>query len=112
MKTIRKISAILLTALLCIPFFAAPAFAAAPSAITIGGNAGNAVTIPVSGTVGAVITTGQSSVNKDMPAADHVAKANAGAGDLLVSVNGAFFNSYYNTSKALSYPSNCANINN
>ena len=110
MKTIRKISAILLTALLCMPFFAVPAYAAAPTAISIGGNAGNAVTIPASGTVGAVITTGQNSVNKDMPAADHVAKANAGAGDLLVSVNGAFFNSYYNTSKALSYPSNCANI--
>lgn len=110
MKTIRKISAILLTALLCVSFFAAPAFAASPSAISIGGNAGNAVTIPANGTIGAVITTGQNSVNKDMPAADHVAKANAGAGDLLVSVNGALFNSYYNTSKALSYPDNCAQI--
>ncbi len=110
MKTIRKITAILMTALLCVPFFAAPVFAASPSVISIGGNAGNAVMIPASGTVGAVITTGQNSVNKDMPAADHVAKANAGTGDLLASVNGALFNSYYNGSKALSYPDNCAQI--
>lgn len=92
------------------PFFAAPAYAASPYAITIGGNAGNAVTIPANGTVGAVITTGQNSVNKDMPAADHVAKANAGSGSLLASVNGALFNAYYNAGKTLSYPDNCAQI--
>ena len=43
MRPIRKLSAIILTALLCMPFFAVPAYAA-PSAISIGGNAGNAVT--------------------------------------------------------------------
>ena len=64
MKTIRKISAILLTALLCMPFFALSAYSASPYAISIGGNTGNAVTIPASGTIGAVITTGQNSVNK------------------------------------------------
>ncbi|MBR3720028.1 MAG: S-layer homology domain-containing protein [Firmicutes bacterium] len=110
MFTIRKFTAILLTALLCVPFFAAPAYAASPYAITIDGNAGNAVTIPASGTIGAVVTTGQGSVNKDMPAADHVAKANAGSGDLLASVNGALFNSYYNAGKTLAYPDNCAQI--
>ena len=110
MKTIRKISVILLTALLCMPFFALSAYSASPYAISIGGNTGNAVTIPASGTIGAVITTGQNSVNKDMPAADHVAKADAGAGTLLASVNGALFNAYYSTGKALSYPDNCAQI--
>ena len=110
MKTIRRISAILLTALLCMPFFACPANAASPYGITIAGNAGNAVTIPAGGSVGAIITTGQNSVNKDMAAADHVAKAKAGGGTLLASVNGALFNAYYNAGKTLSYPDNCAQI--
>ena len=80
------------------------------TSLTIAGNPGNAVTIPASGTIGAVVTTGQNSVNKDMPAADHIAKANAMPGTLEASVNGALFNAYYKTDQALSYPDNCAQI--
>ena len=110
MRTIRRIAALFLTAVLFVPFFCIPAAGASSYEITIGGNAGNAVTIPASGTVGAVITTGQNSVNMDMPAADHIAKANAMAGTLAASVNGALFNAYYKTNQALSYPGNCAQI--
>lgn len=110
MKICRRLFAILLCIALALPLCGQPSYAANSYAITIGGNAGNAVTIPASGTVGAVITTGQNSVNKDMPAADHVAKANAMPGTLTASVNGALFNAYYNGGKTLSYPDNCAQI--
>ncbi|MBR0517769.1 MAG: hypothetical protein IJK10_06565, partial [Firmicutes bacterium] len=110
MKIYRRLFAILLCIALALPLCGQPSYAANSYAITIGGNAGNAVTIPASGTVGAVITTGQNSVNKDMPAADHVAKANAMPGTLTASVNGALFNAYYNGGKTLSYPDNCAQI--
>ena len=110
MKLFRRSAALLLAMLLLIPASAVPAAALNAAAITIGGNPGNAVTIPASGTVGAVITVGQDSVNKDMPAGDHIAKANAGAGTLLASVNGALFTSYYDPKKTLSYPDNCASI--
>ena len=110
MKRSGKITAFLLAVLLCVPFFCTPVSGASSTGIIIGGNAGNAVTIPASGTIGAVLTTGQGSVNKDMPAADHIAKANAGAGTLTASVNGAFFDSYYDPGKTLRYPDNCAKI--
>ena len=110
MKIYRRLFAILLCVALALPLCGQPSYAANSYAITIGGNAGNAVTIPASGTVGAVITTGQNSVNKDMPAADHIAKANAMPGTLTASVNGALFNAYYNGGKTLSYPDNCAQI--
>ena len=110
MKFDRKLFAILLCAVLLLPLCAQPAYAANSYPVSIGGNTGNAVTIPASGTVGAVITIGQNSVNKDMTAADHVAKANAMAGTLTASVNGALFNAYYKTNQTLSYPGNCAQI--
>ena len=110
MRFNRKTAAILLCFVLLFPLCGRQAFAANSYTINIAGNAGNAVTIPASGTVGAVITTGQNSVNKDMPAADHIAKANTGAGSLAVSVNGALFNAYYNGGKTLAYPDNCAQI--
>ena len=110
MNTKRRLFAVLLCAVLMIPLCAQPAYAADPYPISIGGNTGNAVTIPSNGTIGAVITIGQNSINKDMPAADHVSKANAMPGTLTASVNGALFNAYYSGSKALSYPDNCAQI--
>ena len=110
MKIYRRLFAILLCIALALPLCGQPSYAANSYAITIGGNAGNVVTIPASGTVGAVITTGQNSVNKDMPAADHDAKTNAMPGTLTASVNGALFNAYYNGGKTLSYPDNCAQI--
>ena len=110
MKIERKLYAVLLCIALMLPFCGEPAYAANSYEITIGGSAGNAVTIPASGTIGAVITIGQDSVNKDMPAADHVSKANAMAGTLTASVNGALFNAYYKTGQTLSYPGNCAQI--
>ncbi|MBO4880753.1 MAG: phosphodiester glycosidase family protein [Firmicutes bacterium] len=110
MNTKRRLFAVLLCAVLMLPLCAQPAYAADPYPISIGGNTGNAVTIPSNGTIGAVITIGQNSINKDMPAADHVSKANAMPGTLTASVNGALFNAYYSGSKALSYPDNCAQI--
>ena len=110
MNTKRRLFAVLLCAVLMLPLCAQPAYAADSYPITIGGNNGNAVTIPSNGTIGAVITIGQNSINKDMPAADHVSKANAMPGTLTASVNGALFNAYYSGSKALSYPDNCAQI--
>ena len=110
MKTFRKLAAVLICLALVLPLCGGPAYAANSYPISIGGNAGNAVTIQSNGQTGAVITIGQNSVNKDMPAADHVSKANAGAGNLIASVNGALFNAYYSTGKALSYPDNCAQI--
>ena len=110
MNTKRRLFAVLLCAVLMLPLCAQPAYAADPYPIAIGGNTGNAVTIPSNGTIGAVITIGQNSINKDMPAADHVSKANAMPGTLTASVNGALFNAYYSGSKALSYPDNCAQI--
>ena len=110
MKTQRRLFAVLLCIALMLPLCGEPAYAANSYPITIGGNTGNAVTIQSNGTTGAVITTGQNSVNKDMPAADHVSKANAMPGTLIASVNGALFNAYYSGSKALSYPDNCAQI--
>ncbi|MBR5642515.1 MAG: phosphodiester glycosidase family protein [Firmicutes bacterium] len=110
MKVYRRVFVALLCVLLAVPFAAVPVFAANSYPISIGGNNGNAVTIQANGTIGAVITTGQSSVNKDMTAADHVAKANSGAGSLVASVNGALFNAYYKTNQTLSYPDNCATI--
>ncbi len=107
MKRTRKLTALVLAALLMVCALPAGVFATSVQVISIGGAAGNAVVIPASGTIGAVVTAGQSSVNKDMPAADHVAKANAGAGTLTASVNGALFNAYYNANAALAYPDNC-----
>ena len=66
MKIYRSFFAILLCAALALPLCGQPSYAVNSYAITIGGNAGNAVTIPASGTIGAVVTTGQNSVNKDM----------------------------------------------
>ena len=110
MKTFRKLAAFLLCLALALPLCSGPAYAANTYPITIGGNTGNAVTIQANGQTGAVITVGQNSVNKDMTAADHVAKANAGAGSLTASVNGALFNAYYKTNQSLAYPDNCAQI--
>ena len=104
----KRIAAFLLALLILLPAFPARVYGANSYAITIEDNAGHAVTIPASGTVGAVLTTGQGSVNKDMPAADHVAKANGMPGTLKLSVNGALFDAYYNANQALSYPNNCA----
>ena len=110
MKINRRLFAVLLCAALMLPLCGEPVYAANSYPISIGGNAGNAVTIPAGGSVGAVVTIGQSSVNKDMTAADHVSKANAMAGTLVASVNGALFNAYYKTNQTLAYPDNCAQI--
>ena len=107
MKLRKIISAVLCAVMLfsCSAVFAS----AAATTAKVGNNTTNIITVPMTGTVSAVITVGQNSVNKDMPASDHIAKALNYGGSLLASVNGGFFNAYYKTDKALTFPGNCAN---
>ncbi len=98
----------LLLAILMFACAAASGYAGVTSdALTIGKN-GNYVVIPMNENVNAVITLGYSSVNKDMPVSEHIAKAQTVGGRLLASVNGALFNAYYNAKADLTFPDNCA----
>lgn len=72
------------------------------------GKGGNFVEIPMTGTIGAEITLGSGSVNKDMAAAEHMTAASKLKGKVIASVNGALFNAYYDAKTILSFPSNCA----
>ena len=83
------------------------AFAADSGKLDVG-NGGNYVVIPMSGSISGTITLGSGSVNKDMPASEHMASASKSKGTVIASVNGALFNAYYNKKTALTFPDNCA----
>lgn len=106
MNNLRKTAAIALALLLALSS-AATAFGASRETAEIGGNSGNIVKIDAGSGLRAVLTLGQDSVNKDMPAQDHINKAKEKGGKLIASVNGALFNAYYK-SGTLNYPDNCA----
>ncbi len=89
-----------------------PEAGAAPVLTTakIGDRTANIVTIDMTGKK-AVITLAEDAVTKDMSYDDHLAKARTEAGkEPVLSVNGTYFNAYYNTGKPLEYPDNCAVI--
>ncbi len=81
-----------------------------PGTVKIGSSTANTVRFDMSGKK-AVVTLGQDSVAKDISFSEHIAKATSVTGKAPeLSFNGTYFNSYYDTSKALGYPDNCALI--
>jgi len=111
----KRFARILITAIVIVSMLPVSASGSAAGvekkSVTIGGNSATLITIDMNGRRTGELTIGQGSVNKDMPASQHVSEIKAEKGkSLIASINGGFFNSYYSTSKPLSYPDNCAKI--
>ena len=112
MKTFAKTFAfcLLICGLLAQSAFALAAGVESKTA-KIGGNSATLLYITMDGKRSGEVTVGYNSVNKDMSAAEHVASKNAEDNKTVVaSINGGFFNAYYDTKKALTFPDNCAHI--
>ncbi len=108
----KKILSVVLTAALLLSLGSTVVFASAPALNTakIGNSTANLVKFDMSGNK-AVLTLGQGSVAKDMSFSEHIATATQTAGSApALSFNGTYFNAYYKTSETLSYPDNCALI--
>ena len=96
----RAILGVLTAALLC----GAPVYAAqSPS---IGGKTAHIVSIPMDGTYTGRVVTAYGTVNSDVSAAELIDSAAASGDTVAAAINGMFFNSYYKTSQAITFPDN------
>ncbi len=106
----RGVSLLLSAALLLGAVSVACAAAPALSAETIGEGKAQIVTVDMAGR-SAFVTLGQGSVAKDMSLSEHIARAATQIGSApALSFNGASFQTEYQAGQPLSYPDNCALI--
>lgn len=116
MRKSKRAAALLLCAVM-LAAAGAPAMAEAggvtPYRDTIGGRTANLVAVSMGeGRTGQIVLAGNSVV-EDATGADLIAaQQNSGEGTVAAAINGGFFNSYYNTSAARSYPGNCPQVYN
>ena len=102
---------------LCLMLFVLPlSAAAAPAGVTvttpsIGGSTARLVTVTMTENRTADVALADGTIHNDSPAATLINRVTwDGNSTIVAAINGGFFNSYYNTGAALSYPGNCARI--
>ncbi len=101
----KKLVAILLSACILVqPLTVNAETLITNSTATISGNTANLVQFDPT-KVEAQIVTANKSVVDDTNATNMINKTN-----VLAAINGGFFNSYYNASKAMTFPENCAKV--
>ncbi len=108
MKKMLRTASLILAALLSCQI---AAYAQTPGTIAVGKNTARTVTVRFDEDSRALLTLADGSMSRDASFKDHIATAEAVLGEKpSVSVNGTVFNAYYDRKAPLSFPGNCARV--